>query len=150
MRFPSACVIFINQKSLLEMFPLISLEFQPNQTNQRLYQNNLKDLNKYEIINNTFGFSLAFKEYNFCFQETTSSLIKDRSRIEAEYAKNLRSLVQKYSPKEPKVRVNANAQQNPANGPMSIMSINTTPEEEYTHIKAFKKVRITLILSSHY
>jgi len=72
---------------------------------------------------------------------TVLNFIKERSRIEADYAKNLRSLVQRYYPKEPKVKVNANAQQNQQNGPLSIMSINKLSEEEYTHIKAFKKVR---------
>ena len=75
-----------------------------------------------------------------------ASFIKERGKIESEYAKSLRTLVKKYTPKDsvstsisgPGAKSDKNG---PANsGPVSIMSLNTSPEEEYTHMKAYKQV----------
>ena len=54
-------------------------------------------------------------------ENSVAGFIKERGKVEAEYAKSLRSLVKKYAPKE-----GSNRQQG---------------EEELTHIKAYKQVQ---------
>ena len=54
-------------------------------------------------------------------ENSVGGFIKERGKVEAEYAKSLRSLVKKYAPKE-----GNNRQQG---------------EEELTHIKAYKQVQ---------
>ena len=55
-------------------------------------------------------------------EHSVAGFIKERGKVEAEYAKSLRSLVKKYSPKEA-----PGANNN---------------EEEFTHIRAYKQVRL--------
>jgi len=73
-----------------------------------------------------------------------ASFVKERGKIECEYAKSLRALVKKYTPKEapPSTGTGAKPEKNaPAgSGPISIMSLNPAPEEEFTHLKAYKQV----------
>ena len=49
-----------------------------------------------------------------------AAFIKERGKIEAEYAKSLRNLVKKFQPKP---------------------EANNNPDEEYTHLRAYKQVR---------
>ena len=74
-----------------------------------------------------------------------ASFVKERGKIEVEYAKSLRALVKRYTPKEsaPSSSTVTKPEKNvPAgSGPVSIMSLNA-PEEEYTHMKAYKLVRM--------
>ena len=57
---------------------------------------------------------------NICVQISySSSFIKERGQIEADYAKNLRRLVKRYSPKE----------------------APRPTEEEFSHIRGYKQVR---------
>ncbi len=87
-----------------------------------------------------------------------ASFVKERGKIEVEYAKSLRALVKRYTPKESaasssstltsavtKPEKNAPA----GSGPVSIMSLNA-PEEEYTHLKAYKVVRMVFQIKYFY
>ena len=80
---------------------------------------------------------------------SVASFVKERGKIEFEYAKSLRTLIKKYTPKEtippapadkkPDKKPDKNASN--GSGPMSIMSIAAPAEEEYSHMKSFKQVR---------
>jgi hypothetical protein len=52
-------------------------------------------------------------------ENSVASFIRERGKIEAEYAKSLRTLVKRYAPRE----------------------VVKSPDDEYTHIKGFKQVR---------
>ena len=56
-------------------------------------------------------------------ENSVATFIKERGKIEGEYANKLRTLVKRYNPKEA-VRVNK--------------------EEEFTYVKAYKQVRIKI------
>ncbi len=75
-------------------------------------------------------------------QSFTQIDAKERGKIEFEYAKNLRALVKKFTPKEP-VQVPEKKPEKTGqlgSGPVSILSLNAPAEEEYSHLKAFKQV----------
>ena len=73
-----------------------------------------------------------------------ASFVKERGRLESDYAKSLRALVKKFTPKESStVTVSSKPDKNgpTVTGPVSIMSLNTTQDEEYSHMTAYKQVR---------
>lgn len=72
-------------------------------------------------------------------EKSVAEFIKERGKVEKEYAKNLRTLVKKYMPKATKV--SSEASKNNDNGPASIV-MKAMAEEEFTHILAYKEVRL--------
>ena len=71
-----------------------------------------------------------------------AAFVKERGKVEFEYAKSLRALVKRFTPKEPaplpEKKPDKNAPQ--GSGPVSIISLSTPAEEEYSHVMAFKQV----------
>ncbi len=55
-------------------------------------------------------------------ENSVASFIRERGKVEAEYAKSLRALVKRYAPKE------------------GAYGSSRAPDEEFTHIKAYKQV----------
>ena len=62
-------------------------------------------------------------------ENSVADFIKERGKVEKEYAKSLRALVKKYTPK-------SSANQDRNSGPQSLKL-----EDEYTHLEAYKEVR---------
>ena len=64
-------------------------------------------------------------------ENSVADFIKERGKVEKEYAKSLRALVKKYTPKSSEVK------DRHSNGPQSLR----LEEEKYTHLEAYKEVR---------
>ena len=77
-----------------------------------------------------------------------AAFVKERGKIESDYAKSLRALVKKYTPKENASTVPTKPDKNgptlTLTGPVSIISLNTTQDEEYSHMTAYKQVETIL------
>ena len=74
-------------------------------------------------------------------EKSVASFIKERGSIEKEYAKKLRDLVKKYTPKSV-TKSPEKTDNSKKSGPASIVLHNSvSADEEFTHILAFKEVR---------
>ena len=73
---------------------------------------------KYHELSQTSHYGIEFLD------NSVANFIKERGKLEADYAKNLRSLVKKYTPKD----------------------IVRPADEEYSHMKAYKVVSQMFIL----
>ena len=65
-------------------------------------------------------------------ENSVADFIKERGKVEKEYAKSLRALVKKYTPKNSEVK-----DRHSKDGPQSLR----LEDEKYTHLEAYKEVR---------
>ena len=82
---------------------------------------------KYEDLCRYSSTSIDFLE------NSVADFIKERGKVEKEYAKSLRALVKKYTPKT------VNSDKN-SSGPQSLRF-----EDEFSHLEAYKEVRIKFL-----
>ena len=74
-------------------------------------------------------------------EKSVAEFIKERGKVEKEYAKNLRTLVKKYMPKGSTRANNSSiSDKDSSSGPASI-AFKANSDEEFTHMVAFKEVR---------
>ncbi len=89
---------------------------------------------KYSDLTHHAQNGIDFLEYS------VASFIKERGKVEAEYAKSLRNLVKKYSPKGGDGHHNNGHNNNGDNGDAP------RRPDEFTHMRAYKQVRDMLTL----
>lgn len=71
-------------------------------------------------------------------EKSVAEFVKERGKVEKEYAKSLRTLVKKFMPKGTKV--SSSEAKNNESGPASIV-LKQLADEEPTHLTAYKEVR---------
>ena len=81
-------------------------------------------------------------------EKSVADFVKERGKVEKEYAKSLRSLIKKYAPKSDKYAGGSGDKNNDNkvdSGPASLSVRQALAEDEFTYLSAYKEVRLVYI-----
>ncbi len=79
-------------------------------------------------------------------EKSVADYIKERGKVEKEYAKSLRALVKKFAPKSDKHASDKNNDNKAESGPASLSVRQALAEDEFSYLTAYKEVRVAFCL----